>query len=440
MKKSRILSFLTSAVLTVSALCSTLSASAETATYKYGDFDLSGNTDISDIVGIRSSIVNVTFVRKNQRTASDINKDTQTDIIDIVLLRDAIVNSKDLGTFTVDLYTGSRRIYTDGTKLMVGGKEIWINGTNSSWDNWNDFGGDFDYDFWESHFKDLHDSGVNATRIWISCNGDVGMNFDENGYFTGATQQHWEDLDKLFELAEKYQVYVMPTVMSFDHFKNKTKTLWREMVQDSDKIDSYVENYIIPLVKRYNDNDFFWCVDLCNEPDWIHENRACGKLEWDNISELFARSAAAIHENSDILVTVGIGYIKYNSDRSGCKGNMVSDSYLQSLYNNENAYLDFYSTHYYEWMEEWYGDPFKMSLSDYGLDGTKPFVMGETAAVGVSGYTLLEEYQAAYDNGWNGIMSWKASGHDDGCGLLPDVIKATIPMANEYIDLIYPLD
>ncbi len=97
-------------------------------------------------------------------------------------------------------------------------------------------------------------------------------------------------------------------------------------------------------------SDYFWSVDLCNEPDWIVENEECGKLDWLYLEQYYAKAAAAIHANSDVLVTVGMGMIKYNSDSQ--QGNKISDSALQDVlsgdkYDKSLAYVDFYSTHWY---------------------------------------------------------------------------------------------
>ena len=46
---------------------------------------------------------------------------------------------KDYATTT----DGSAKVKIDGTKFMVGDKELWFNGVNAPWDKWNDFGGGF---------------------------------------------------------------------------------------------------------------------------------------------------------------------------------------------------------------------------------------------------------------------------------------------------------
>lgn len=353
---------------------------------------------------------------------------------------EAAMPEKDYETTT----DGSARVTVDGTKFMVGDKELWLNGVNSPWDKWNDFGGGFNFEFWQDHFQKLHNSGVNAARIWVVCNGDVGMLISADGTFDGATTAHWEDLDNLFYLAEQYQIYIMATVQSFDNFKdsNQNYNAWRALIQDSDKTDRFVDNYIVPFVQRYGKSDYFWSVDLCNEPDWIVENEECGKLDWLYLEQYYAKAAAAIHANSDVLVTVGMGMIKYNSDSQ--QGNKISDSELQSIlsgdkYDKSLAYVDFYSTHWYTWMQGMWGYPFGESPTDFGLDGTKPSVIGECPAVASdSDFDITSAYEEAYNNGWNGVFAWKTSGQDDGCGLWLDIQPAIEKMAGICENKIFP--
>lgn len=321
---------------------------------------------------------------------------------------------------------GFGKVTVSGTKFVANGKEVYMNGVNTPWDNWNDFGGNFDESFWRDHFAELKDNGINSTRIWICCNGDVGVEIDENGFVSGATDAHWSNLDTLFEIADENEIYIMATLMSFDNFKdaNQKYARYRAMATNTDAIDSYVENYVVPFCERYDSHDSLWSIDLCNEPDWVIENAECGKLAWKDMSNLFAREAAAIHLNSDILVTVGFGMIKYNSEEYN--GNYASDEYLQSLYANGYAYLDFYSPHFYEWEATWFGYPFDKDPVSFGLDGSKPMMIGEFPATGTTDKTSgsinmdgNEIYKNCYANGWNGVMAWTSNGVDS-CGKLSD--------------------
>ncbi len=323
-------------------------------------------------------------------------------------------SAEDSGTDNTNADNGAgvvaeKNIYIEGTKFMLEGEEIWLNGMNAPWQKWNDFGGAYNAEYWDKAFEKMAETGINACRIWIDCNGTVGVQIEDDGTVIGATDKHWQDLDSLFSLAAKHEIYIMATLMSFDHFKNAKQDGWRAMMQNNDKIDTYIDNYVIPFCKRYDSNDYVWSIDLINEPDWVIENEECGKLPWDALGNYFARASAAIHENTDdMLVTVGIAMIKYNSTKFD--GNYASDEYLQKLYNNENAYVDYWSPHYYDWMASWYGVPFEVTAEEFGIDLTKPCVVGECSHEGVNirkRVKPLEDcYEWAYNNGWNGVFGW----------------------------------
>lgn len=333
-------------------------------------------------------------------------------------------------------YDTELTIAIEGNKFMVKGEEIWMNGINTPWNNWNDFGGNYNYEYWADMFAELKNQGINCTRVWITCSGDVGINFDENGFVTGATDEHWEDLDSFFMYAAHNEIYVMATLISFDHFKdaNANHMIWRNLVQDSDKIDSYVNNYVIPFVERYDDNPYLWSIDLCNEPDWVYENDECGKLAWEDLGNYFARCAVAIHEKSNILVTVGFGMVKYNSDLYS--GDFSSNEFLQGCYANEKAFVDFNSTHYYNWEFQHFSSPFVNTPESFGLDTTKPVVVGECGADGminINDMTLSDCYKWCYENGWNGVMPWTTDGRESD-GELKTLIAPAANDINEVIN------
>lgn len=318
-------------------------------------------------------------------------------------------------------YDGVNIYIEDGT-FKLGEEEIWLTGMNAPWQKWNDFGGGYNAEYWSEVFSMMHEDGFNSCRIWITCNGDVGINIDENGFVSGATDKHWQDLDSLFALAAENEIYVMATLISFDHFKdsNTNHKRWRAMVQNTEAIDSYVDNYVIPFCQRYDSNDYVWSIDLINEPDWVYENAECGQIPWENIGDYFARACAAIHENTDdMLVTIGFGIIKYNSEKY--EGNYGSDEFLRSRYDNENAYVDFWSTHYYDWQATWFNCPFLLSAEEFGIDMSKPRVVGECSHTGIKALRNIKPiedcYEWAYNNGWNGVLAWTDRDLLDGDGV-----------------------
>ena len=354
------------------------------------------------------------------------------------------------------------RIRIDGNYFVVGDdnpQRIWINGVNTPWNHWNDFSGNnFDYEWWDRHFAALRANGVNASRVWISCTNNYGrgnqhgqvpiFDIDENGMISGISERHWEHLDSFFGIAERHGIYIMATLLSFDHFRynewhNRDPYRWRKMLQSEETINAFIEHYTIPFVERYRDNPFLWSIDLMNEPDWVYEEH--GHILWEDISLFFARNTAAIRQNSDILVTVGMAFSKYNSDylNEGYEGNKISDAFLQSLYNNPYAALDFWSPHYYDWVGQWFGHPFtsspfgQRSAGGWGLCPSKPALIGETSGHGTAGFTLIEDYINAFNNGWQGVMAWTSNGVDDH-GNFEDIILATNYFATLHPGLVFP--
>ena len=113
----------------------------------------------------------------------------------------------------------SARVSIAGTDFVVNGRTLWINGVNTPWQKWNDFTGNMDEEFWDNEFARLAGDNINCTRIWLNCNGEDIIRLDNEGNITGINEKHWDNLDRLFKLDEKHKIYVMPTFLSFDHFK-----------------------------------------------------------------------------------------------------------------------------------------------------------------------------------------------------------------------------
>jgi hypothetical protein len=182
---------------------------------------------------------------------------------------------------------------------------------------------------------------------------------------------------------------------------------------------------------------------VCNEIIWMHEDSNNGQFAWPIIQYYIARVAAAIHQNSNILVTVG-DYAKYTS--TNFEGNKYSNAALQAQYNSPAAYLDFYKMHYYSWVGRWFGvhpqqTPAQLALTD------KPIVIGEISANGV--YTqntsnqdvfvmsTTQGYETAFQNGWQGVMAWTSNGVDANGGMA-QLGPATQAFRNNHFSIVFP--
>ncbi|MCK5137120.1 MAG: T9SS type A sorting domain-containing protein [Bacteroidales bacterium] len=339
----------------------------------------------------------------------------------------------------------AQRITVDGTKFLVGENEIFMNGANTPWNHWNDFGGNYVSTWWDSEFQRIKNAGGNSTRIWISCNGDVGLIISEDGSVTGASSAFWSDLDDLFHLAEKNKIYIKATLISFDHFRNSyiKYQRWRNMVLNDETIASFIDNYVLPLVSRYKNNPYLWAIDVCNEIEWVNQNEECGKISWQRLQYLVARVASAVHDSSEVLVTLGSAAVKWNSPEF--EGNFWSDAALKDQFNKDNARLDFYSPHFYGWVVQWFGNfAVDKSPADYGIDD-RPCIIGENSAKGVFNNAAnpklvvpaSEMFIGAYENGWKGLMPWTSNGVDTN-GDLNDFKSGLQAFKNLHPELIDP--
>jgi len=361
------------------------------------------------------------------------------------------------------------RINKTNNTFEVAGRRIWMNGVNTPWNNWDEMGSNNNWNqynntWWDNEFAKLKAAGINSVRIWMSCKNEMQysppITINSSGQITAVRQKFWTDLDQLFALAEKHKIYVMATLISFDHFVDQTP--WQNMINSQANVQSFAQHYTIPFVNRYKNNPYLWSIDICNEIDWIRERADAGAISWANIQYFIAYNAAVIRQNSEILVTVGFASPKYN----GADSQQLSDTVLKSRYNNEYAVLDFWSPHYYEWVSEWYGVPHYLKPSGslvgtkpngpysggWQLDASKPAVIGECAAVGTGtternrvasalrpagANSITTDFEHAYSNGWQGVMPWTSNGVDY-AGNLDNMKAATLNMESKYFDMIFP--
>jgi hypothetical protein len=164
-----------------------------------------------------------------------------------------------------------QRISVSGTEFRVNGARIWLNGANTPWNKWNDFGGDFDYRWWNDEFQQLKDLHINCTRVWITCDGNnAGINIRDDGFITGVNPLFWSDVDQLMEIAQSKQIYLMIALISFDHTKpgNPNASKWVRMYNSEENRQAFVDNYAVPFVNRYKNNPDFIAIDVGNELEW----------------------------------------------------------------------------------------------------------------------------------------------------------------------------
>jgi hypothetical protein len=170
------------------------------------------------------------------------------------------------------------RIYIENRSFMNTDQTQYLNGVNTPWNVWNEFGSisnTYDHDWWDAEFARLVNRGINATRVWINDSpGNEGVTLNSDGSCNPPTAKFWQDVDDLMALAATHKIFVMPTVMSFDHFSwnNTGSERYHFMMGKESNVQSFIDNFLVPLAERYIDNPWVWSIDLGNEIDGMPEN------------------------------------------------------------------------------------------------------------------------------------------------------------------------
>lgn len=355
--------------------------------------------------------------------------------------------------FAIQVY--SQFVSVSGNKFQVEGKDIFFNGINAPWQYRNDcdinfMRRDFDWNWWNSEFQKYANNKINLVRIWIHGSGNYSPAIKSDSYVTGYSDndQFWTDMDALVSLAASYEIYIMPTFWSFDMVKEGMSSYfqrYRTLVQDDNRIGSYLDNFLVPFVQRYNNNPWVMGYDLCNEPEHMWRDANCGNINQYWVMRFFARCASAIHQNSSKPVTIGSMWIIYNSPLFGSPDgdlqagrNRYTDASLKTYYDNPNAYIDFYSPHWYAWQNT--SGPYEKTVNNWIGSNDKPVIIGET--FGGNNYNIYgsmgDYYINSYNNGFDGVIAWKNACENDGYGTFDGVAQGTNAFYNAYPNLVYP--
>ncbi len=337
--------------------------------------------------------------------------------------------------------------------VEIHGKKYWFNGINIPW---NAFGTDFgthyewgalhDSTLFEATFKKYSESGVNCVRIWIHCDGRSTPEFDApGGNITGLDANFLTDFDNMMAIAQKYKVFVMPTLWSFDMVKVNTDAgqyagICVSMITDTTKTNQYIDKVLIPLVKRFDNHPYLFCWEICNEPEWIIETEHACPVQ--DLQRFHAMLTKAIHENCSTPVTTGAASLKWNSNHPDCSGggggHWWSDSSMATTYPGGNTAMDLYQVHFYEWMIPWYV-PYTKGVDYWGDIGDRPVIIGETPGHDVTNaqftMTLTEMYEEAYKKGYAGVFAWSDKAND-GHGTWDNIKVATQAFAQNHPDIV----
>ncbi len=329
------------------------------------------------------------------------------------------------------------------------GENYFINGINMPWNhfgvdigNHDDWGNLFEIDYYESFFKDCQTQGVNCARWWIHCDGRASPEFDIDGNVIGLDDNFLAQFNHVNELAKSYGVMLMPCLWSFDMLKDYTSGagvwagLHHDLIEEEAKTKSYIDNALIPFIQGIEQPCNILAIDIINEPEWgMKGSKGAGvqtPVSKENMQRFVGTIAAAIHEHSDIKTTLGSTSLNFVSAINPAKKPLWTDDELQSTIANNQAHLDFYQIHFYDWMF-WKGwNPFLLNYEYWQLD--KPCIIGEyPAADGI--YKAEDMIQLSLEKGWSGHMPWSHSAND-GHGEWANVSDALLLLSGQHSEII----
>lgn len=339
--------------------------------------------------------------------------------------------------------------------INFSGKNYFINGANIPWQYYGadvgthyQWGSLYDTNWFDSVFTECENYGINCIRLWIHCDGRANPEFS-NGYVTGLDTNFFSNLDDLFLKANNHNLMVMPCLWSFDMTKDFTSVagmyagLHADLITDTLKTNSYINNVLIPMVQRYANTCNLLAWEIINEPEWSMNVSGGGNttqtVSASQMQRFVGMQAKAIHQHSTKMVTVGSASLKWNSDKfsinTPCIGNFWNNQKIQTAYNHSLAYLDFYQIHYYSWMHSpWIFDPINLNYPNNYWQLDKPALIGEIGAKDphYSNSTILSN---AYTNNFAGIMFWSMAA-DSSHGSFHDFKNACKNFRDNHVSLV----
>jgi len=250
----------------------------------------------------------------------------------------------------------------------------------------------------DSQFAFLESKGVRFLRGFLFCDGRASPEFDSSGFVAGFDSFFFADVDSLLRIAGRHSIRFILVLLDY---------LWLDtacigdggvrlgghpdVVLDSLKRLSFIENALRPLFLRYGASPEIAAWEIMNEPEWaVSELGGATRQGAVSLSRMqrFVRECADLAEElSGQPVTLGCSKSEWLSHWTG-------------------AGLDFYQFHSYT--EARAAPPFTLK-SDLGLD--RGVVLGEfpvnNAPVSLDGYLA-----SAWDYGYAGALGWSVNGKD----------------------------
>ncbi|PYQ30110.1 MAG: hypothetical protein DMF56_10340 [Acidobacteria bacterium] len=319
--------------------------------------------------------------------------------------------------FTADASTGESDAEYDPTKVVAVGLKIGINSDSGATLTAPIYVDDFvigttppiTFDFEQLEIdrdfailqQALGGCSTPAVRVFVFTDGRASPELTFSDQVTGLDEYFFQDFDALLESAARHKLKIIPVLLDFHWFdaakdENGAQLGGRSnVIRNSVRRQSFLENALEPLVRRYCGNPAILAWDVINEPEWatkeLPDKPTVDAVPLAEMQEFVRAVASTIH--------------------SSCPGQTVTvgSARRQWLQSWSGLGLDLYQFHWYDWMAA--AEPFPwLPYAQLALD--KPAVVGEVATA-TTGHTTQDFLMSAADSGYQGLLVWSYRAGDD---------------------------
>jgi hypothetical protein len=321
--------------------------------------------------------------------------------------------------------------------IPIGCKRRFALGMNYAWRSFSaDFGGLASWSIqgvsaapqgYASDLAAMKSNGASVIRWWVfpDFRGD-GVQFDAANDPTGLSPTALADVAKALELAAQADVYLVPTIFSFDAFR-PTRTdegvLVRGMtplVTSPARRAKLIANIVRPLAKAaaasaHSSRLLGW--DVINEPEWAIEPSGMSSQDFSPNEELDAVSLA----DMKALINESVAALEQETPKAFTSVGWAAAKWAWAF---TDVAVDVNQPHIYGWVNEYW--PYTRTPAELGYPAGKPTIMGEFYMLPMpfsdrnataTFATILESW---WSNGYAGAWPWQ---HFDSAANMP-LLKA----------------